>query len=63
MDFSKSVRSFAKRKNMSLVSVAKEMNISSQYLYDLLNGKRRWNQDTIDSACKVLDIKIQVCGG
>jgi len=36
------------------------MGYSPQYITDLLAGHRRWNETTMDKACQVLGIKIEV---
>lgn len=40
--------------------LARKMGYSPQYITDLLAGHRRWNETTMDKACQVLGIKIEV---
>ncbi|MFD1954261.1 helix-turn-helix domain-containing protein [Paenibacillus thailandensis] len=41
-------------------TIAKATGYTSQYLYDLLKGERRWNEDAINKVCAALDITIEI---
>ena len=59
MDFTKAVKEKMKQNNMNNSDLARETGYSPQYICDLLAGHRRWNETTIDKACKALGITIE----
>lgn len=60
MGFSLAVRNELKNKNKNVSWLADQMGLSAQYVYKLLDEKsdKRWNEDSINKACKILGIKI-----
>jgi len=44
-------------KDLPLSAVAKEMNLSTSYVYDLLSGKRN-NAERLKQLCEVLDLNF-----
>lgn len=61
MDFSSIVKKELEVKKISVSDFAQKIGFSYQYVYDLLKGrgKRRWNENSINEACKALGIEIQ----
>lgn len=56
--FSEVVKRKLKDKNLSVTQLSKSVNLSIPYMYDLLKGKRRWNEPTMIKVSDVLDILI-----
>jgi plasmid maintenance system antidote protein VapI len=59
MDFSLIVRDQMKCKGLKITELATQTGLSYAYCNDLLRGRRRWNEDTINNVCGVLGITIQ----
>ena len=60
MNFSKAIISILKKKNVSVAQFANRMNFSIQHTYSLLRNSKRWNEDSINKACEVLGLKIEI---
>ena len=58
MQFSNVVKQKLNKKRLKISDLAKQVGYSTQYISDLLSGKRRWNETVIDKVCQALDIKI-----
>lgn len=58
MDFSKAVNEWISNNNSNPTELARRMGYSPQYVINILNGDRRWNETTIQKACEVLGLKI-----
>jgi len=58
MNFSKTVKEILKQRNMTITELAGQMGYCTQYVSDLLSGRRRWNETTMDKACEALDIQV-----
>lgn len=59
MSFTQVVRMKMAQIGMSSSELARRSGYSQQYISDLLAGRRRWNETTIDRVCEILDIKVQ----
>jgi len=59
MNFSDVVHKALKEKGMTSYALAKQMGYTPQYIHDLLNGNRRWNEITMAKACDVLGLEIE----
>ncbi|WP_312337171.1 helix-turn-helix domain-containing protein [Anaerospora hongkongensis] len=59
--FSEVVKAELKKQGMDVSTFAEKMGFSTQYIYDLLSGRngRRWNADSIEKACEILDIEVK----
>jgi len=57
MNFTEVVRKKIKEKNYKITDIAHKTGYSYMYCIDLLRGRRRWNEDTIDKFCEALGIK------
>ena len=60
MNFTEPVKKEMRRKNTQITQLAQMMGCSTSYVSDILTGRKRWNQDTIDKACEALDLEIIV---
>jgi len=58
MDFSKIARRVIAEKQIKITDIQKKTGYSLQYLYELIAGKRRWNEDTISKIYDVLGIEL-----
>jgi DNA-binding phage protein len=58
MEFSKKILSELEKRHKSINWLADEVKVSRQYMWQLLNDKRRWHEDLINKVCKTLNIKI-----
>lgn len=58
MKFSEVVKKAMQDKGFDAKSLATEAEISLTYLYELLRGEKRWNEQTISKVCAILDISI-----
>ena len=58
MDFSKIARRVIAEKQIKITDIQKKTGYSLQYLYELISGKRRWNEDTISNIYDVLGIEL-----
>ncbi len=59
MNFSSVVKDALAQKKMKNVELARLTGYSPQYMSDLISGERRWNEETIDKVCIVLNIDIK----
>lgn len=59
--FSEVVKAELKKQGMEVSIFAEKMDFSIQYVYDLLSGRngRRWNADSIEKACEILDLEVK----
>ena len=57
-DFTKAVKKAMRTKDVRPSELAKQTGYSNQYIIDLLGGKRRWNENTIEKVSDALGIKI-----
>jgi predicted transcriptional regulator len=47
------------KQNISIPEFAKKISLSATYTYNLLNGKKRWNAETMTRACEVLSLDVE----
>ncbi|CAM5794780.1 helix-turn-helix domain-containing protein [Brevibacillus borstelensis] len=52
------VKTAMKSKGVTKSNLAKQIGCSYQHIHDLLSGRRRWNEDYIESVCNALGITI-----
>ena len=57
--FSSVVSKVLEERGMTSYALAKQMGYTPQYIHDLLNGNRRWNENTMAKACEVLGLEIE----
>ncbi|MGF9913702.1 helix-turn-helix transcriptional regulator [Paenibacillus ehimensis] len=60
MNFSESVKKALKTRDLSPTDLARLTGYTPQYIHNLLDGNRRWNETTINKACDALGLKIKV---
>lgn len=54
----KTVKAAMQSKGISKSKLAKLIGFSYQHIHDLLSGKRRWNEDSIERVCKELGLSL-----
>lgn len=52
------VKAAMKSKEVTKSDLAKMIGCSYQHIHDLLSGRRRWNEDSIERVCSALGINI-----
>ena len=57
MEFSKIVQEKMEEKKLRVSDLAKSTGLSWTHCADLVKGNKRWNEDTIEKFCRVLDLK------
>ncbi|MGF9907926.1 helix-turn-helix domain-containing protein [Brevibacillus porteri] len=60
MNFTKAVLNALEKTNMKKTELARATGYSNQYIYDLLSGKRRWNEESINKVCSALGFEIVI---
>ena len=60
MNITDPIKNEMRRTNTQTTQLAQMMGISISYASDILTGRKRWNQDTIEKACEALDLEIVV---
>lgn len=58
MKFSEVVKKALQDKGLDVKDLAAETGISITYLYELLRGEKRWNEQSISKVCEALVISI-----
>jgi DNA-binding phage protein len=58
-EFIRIIRQAMHIKNIKISQLSTKTKISEPHLYNLLNGNKRWNSDTLFLVCNALDIKIK----
>jgi transcriptional regulator with XRE-family HTH domain len=56
--FNKQVKASMLKTDVTQADLAEKMSISTSYLSDLLNGRRRWNQQTLYRLRQALGINL-----
>jgi plasmid maintenance system antidote protein VapI len=59
MKFSQIIKEAMDKKRMNASGLAREMGYTPKHVLDLLAGKRRWNEETMDKACEILEIETE----
>ena len=57
-DFGNMIKKVVSKGALKNAELAKMTGYTPQYISDLLSGKRRWNESTIDKVCQALEITI-----
>lgn len=60
MSISIAVRKFLKDRDLTPSDLARMTGYTPQYMHNLLDGNRRWNETTIARTCEALDLEIKV---
>ncbi|MCM3273689.1 helix-turn-helix domain-containing protein [Paenibacillus elgii] len=60
MNFSESVKKFLKMTDLTPSDLARQAGYSPQYIHNLLVGKKRWNETTINKVCDVLGLRVVI---
>ncbi|MGF7046340.1 plasmid maintenance system antidote protein VapI [Paenibacillus sp. DS2015] len=56
---SDTIKKVLKEKNLNPSDLARMIGYTPQYVHNLLDGNRRWNETTIDKACTALGLGIE----
>ena len=59
-NLSQIVKQKMKEKNLKVADLARLTDCSVPYCYDLLRGRRRWNEDTMSRFAEALGIEIVI---
>ena len=60
MNFGSAVKKRMAELGVKVPELARETGYTTRYIYELLSGEARWNETTINKACKALDMTIEV---
>ncbi|MED4124048.1 helix-turn-helix transcriptional regulator [Halalkalibacterium halodurans] len=58
MNFTEAVVEAMEKLGLKKSDLARATGYSYQYIRDLLNGERRWNEDSINKVCHALGIQV-----
>jgi len=58
MNFAEIIQQKITKDKISIRELARRMNRSHVYVNDLIAGNRRWNEETMNEACKALEITV-----
>jgi predicted transcriptional regulator len=47
-------------KNINVHELSKRTKLGERYLYQLMNGERRWNETYINKVCKALELEFEI---
>ncbi len=59
MNFTGIVKYQMQERGITPAGLASKMGFTVQYIYKLLQGKKRWNETTMTRACEALGIEIE----
>ncbi|ETT32167.1 helix-turn-helix transcriptional regulator [Paenibacillus sp. FSL R5-808] len=60
MCISESIRKTLTKKKLSPSDLARMTGYTPQYMHNLLDGNRRWNETTIQKTCDALDLELKL---
>lgn len=60
MKMSNEIKKVLQEKEMTASDLARMIGYSPQYIHNLLDGNRRWNETTIEKTCQALGLELQV---
>lgn len=60
MDFSSAVRHRLVDQRLNPSELARMSGHSPQYIHNLLNGNRRWNEDSMRKVCDTLGLELKI---
>jgi len=59
MNFRHFVKKILTERKLKIVDLSRLSGISYPYCAELIKGRKRWNEDTINKTCKALGIEIE----
>ncbi len=59
MSFTDVIKRRMAQEGLKPSDLARQTGYSQQYISDLLRGRRRWNETTMEKVCRVLGIKVE----
>lgn len=60
MNFRDTVTELLKERGIKPAALAKQCGLTPQYMYDLLRGRRRWNEKTMNKVCQALNLQLEI---
>lgn len=60
INFSEQINQILRERGLTPSDLARMTGYSPQYIIDLLKNNRRWNETTINKACKALNLEIKI---
>ena len=60
MGFSKTVKHALVDADMNPSELARKTGYSAMYIHNLLNGRRRWNEESMQKVCDVLGLEFRI---
>jgi len=60
LKMSNEIKKVLQEKEMTASDLARMIGYSPQYIHNLLDGNRRWNETTIEKTCQALGLELQV---
>lgn len=60
MSFSKTVRHALVDNDMNMSDLARKTGYSMMYISNLLKGRRRWNEESMQKVCDVLGLELKI---
>lgn len=58
MGFSETVKTELQNQSLSPSELARRTGYTPQYMHNLIDGSRRWNETTIGKVCEALGLKV-----
>lgn len=59
MNFSQVVLKSLKERDMNPTDLARKTDYTPQYIHNLLDGNRRWNEESMKKVCDVLGLEVK----
>ncbi|MDK8188829.1 helix-turn-helix transcriptional regulator [Paenibacillus sp. UMB7766-LJ446] len=60
MNISTQMKPVINERGLNPSELAHIVGCSPQYIHNLLNGNRRWNEETLSKVCGALDLEIKL---
>lgn len=60
MEFSQTIKHALVDLNSNPSALARMTDYSPQYIHSLLNGKKRWNEESMGRVCRALGLEIKI---
>ncbi|MEJ8546596.1 helix-turn-helix domain-containing protein [Brevibacillus borstelensis] len=60
MSISDSIKNFLHAEKLTPSDLARMTGYTPQYIHEILSGKKRWNETTIQKTCEALGLEISV---
>lgn len=60
MNISTQMKPVIHERGLNPSELAHLIGCSPQYIHNLLNGSRRWNEETLNKVCGALDLEVKL---